>query len=47
MLMAQQKPYTDRAMKDHAHTYFGFKSLLKWSMATIALVLIILAVFVA
>lgn len=45
--MAQRKPYTDKAMKEHAHTYFGFKALLKWAMAVIALVLILLAIFVA
>lgn len=45
--MAHDKPYTDKAMQDHANTYFGFKSMMKWAIAVIALVLIILAVFFA
>lgn len=45
--MAQQKPYTDKAMKDHAATYLGFMSMMKWAIALIALLLIVLAVFVA
>lgn len=45
--MANDTAYTDKAMKDHANTYSGFKAMLKWGMAAIALVLIILAVFVA
>ncbi|MBV7257771.1 aa3-type cytochrome c oxidase subunit IV [Pacificimonas sp. WHA3] len=43
--MSAQKPYTHKAMKDHANTYAGFKSLMKWSIAVIVLVLLALAVF--
>ncbi len=43
--MSAEKPYTAKAMKDHANTYFGFKALMKWSIAVIVLVLLGLAVF--
>ncbi|MEM8826298.1 MAG: hypothetical protein AAF205_00880 [Pseudomonadota bacterium] len=43
--MSAKKPYTAKAMKDHAHTYFGFKSLMKWSIAGIVIILLGLAVF--
>ncbi|MEE4350050.1 MAG: hypothetical protein V2J26_07465 [Pacificimonas sp.] len=45
--MSAEKPYTDKAMKDHATTYFGFKSLLKYSIALVVVVLLGLALFVA
>ena len=45
--MSAKKPYTHKAMKDHADTYFGFKSLMKWSIALIVIVLLGLAIFVA
>ncbi|MHB9881035.1 aa3-type cytochrome c oxidase subunit IV [Pacificimonas sp. ICDLI1SI03] len=45
--MSPQKPYTAKAMKDHATTYFGFKSLMKWSIGGIVIVLLGLAIFVA
>lgn len=44
--MAHEKPYTDKAMKDHANTYVGFKSLMKWSIAAIVIVLIGLLLFI-
>lgn len=45
--MANGNPYTDKAMKDHANTYHGFLTMLKWGIAAVALVLAILAIFVA
>lgn len=42
--MDVRKPYTAKAMKDHATTYAGFKRLLKWAMAGIAFTLVALAV---
>lgn len=45
--MNAKKPYTDKAMKDHAGTYFGFKNLLKWAIAFVVIVLLVLAIFVA
>jgi hypothetical protein len=46
-LMAYDDSYTNKAMKDHANTYAGFLSMMKWSIAGIALVLFCLATFVA
>ncbi len=43
--MAHDKPYTDKAMKDHANTYEGFLAMLKWGMGLIALVLLGMLVF--
>jgi hypothetical protein len=43
--MAQQKPYTDKAMQDHAHTYLGFKSMMKWAILLIAIIVVSLAIF--
>ncbi len=45
--MAQDNQYTNKAMKDHAGTYNGFLTMMKWSIALIILVLVALAVFVA
>ena len=45
--MSVKKPYTHKAMKDHAVTYFGFKSLLKWGIAVVVIVLLGLAIFAA
>ena len=45
--MDVNKPYTQKAIQDHARTYFGFKSLLKWAIGLVVAVLLILAIFVA
>ena len=43
--MALEKPYTDKAMKDHANTYAGFLTMLKWGMGLIVLILLGMLVF--
>ncbi|MGB3721836.1 MAG: aa3-type cytochrome c oxidase subunit IV [Pacificimonas sp.] len=43
--MDTEKPYTAKAMKDHATTYFGFKAMMKWVSILIVLVLLAMAVF--
>ncbi len=43
--MAQDKPYTDKAMKDHANTYMGFLAMLKWGTILIVLVLLAMLIF--
>ena len=40
------KPYTDKAMHDHANTYLSFKAGLRWSIAVILVALIGLIAFV-
>ncbi|MBZ6377210.1 MULTISPECIES: aa3-type cytochrome c oxidase subunit IV [Pacificimonas] len=45
--MSVKKPYTDKAMKDHADTYFGFKNLLKYGIGLVVVVLLGLAIFAA
>ncbi|MGB7405275.1 MAG: aa3-type cytochrome c oxidase subunit IV [Pacificimonas sp.] len=43
--MEPHKPYTAKAMKDHADTYGGFKTLVKWSIGVIVVILLGLALF--
>lgn len=45
--MDTRKPYTDKAMKNHAETYFGFMKLLKFGIGLVVVVLLGLAIFAA
>ena len=45
--MSVNKPYTSKAMKDHADTYFGFKKLMKYGIGLVVVTLLGLAIFVA
>ena len=45
--MSANKPYTHKAMKDHATTYGGFKSFMVRGIVVVVLILLALAIFVA